>query len=720
MFQLNGQFPVRQLSLCVALAMHGLALAQEATQESTALPAVKVEGKSARDAKSYTVEQANTATPLNLSLRDTPQSVTVITQQRIVDQGLQTITDVVNNVTGLSVHQYETNRAQFTARGFDINTLMIDGVPTTWDQSWSSGEVASSLSMYDRVEVVRGSTGLTTGAGDPSAAINLVRKRATSMVLTGPVELGIGSWDKRRAMVDVSTALNQDKSIRARVVGEYSSADSQTDLLTSKSKTLLATFEADLGTNTLLSGGITRQENEPRGSMWGGLPVWYSDGTRTNWDRSKTSSSDWVRWESTYQTYFASLEHSFQNGWKVKASYTRGERDADSYLSYISGAPDRTTGLGMSYYNASYKVDTDQDDAAVQVSGPFQLLGRSHEASLGYTYSKQKFLSRTRAGDSGMTTDFNSWTGSSLAEPSWGTLSHYGSSSTKQEGLYAATRLSLSNPLKLILGARVSDYNKAYEDIYSTPWTQKVNSEVTPYAGLVYDINHNYSAYASYSDIFQPQEERDINGKQLDPILGKSIELGVKGAFMNGRLNASAAVFHIRQDNLAQSTGATIPDTTPPETAYSAAQGATSKGFEFELSGELAPGWSASAGYSQFKAKDADDVDVNTIYPRKTLRLFSTYRLPGAWSDLTVGGGVNWESRTYTVALNPLGADDTIEQKGFALVSLMARYQFTDRVSGQVNVSNLTDKKYFRMFDAYDQMTYGEGRSVSANLRYAF
>src|SRR5690606_18006162 len=106
--------------------------------------------------------------------------------------------DVVDNATGVSVNRFETNRVKFTARGFDIKSLMIDGVPTTWDPTWTAGEVFSSLAIYDRVEMVRGSTGLVSGTGDPSAAINLVRKRAASKTLTGAVELGVGSWNRRR------------------------------------------------------------------------------------------------------------------------------------------------------------------------------------------------------------------------------------------------------------------------------------------------------------------------------------------------------------------------------------------------------------------------------------------------------------------------------------------------------------------------------------------
>lgn len=709
---------IKSLSLVAALALPALSQAGETVLPEMTVSAPRL-GAETEGTGSYTTGESKTATPLSMSLRDTPQSVSVVTRQRIEDQSLSNITDVVNNVTGVSVNQYETHRGQFTARGFDIDSLMIDGVPTTWDQAWSSGEIMTSLAIYDRVEVVRGATGLTTGAGDPSAAINLVRKRATSKTLTGTVELDVGSWNKRRALVDLSAPLNKAGTLRARVVGEHAERDSWVDKLKDKNDTLFATLEADLSENTLLSAGISRQENDPHGSMWGGLPIWYSDATRTHWPRSKTTAADWTRWTSIYENYFATLEHRFDNDWTIKASYSHGDRRADSYLLYLFGAPDRTTGLGMTAWPGSYKVRTQQEDVALQASGPFELLGRTHELAVGYVHSRQEFDADSRAAAVGAAPDFNAWDGA-YPEPAWGPLAYYGTGTTTQEAIYGAARFTVADPLRLILGARLTRYRRSGDDAFSNPYELSFEHEVTPYAGIIYDLTDTYSVYASYTDIFQPQQRRDINGEYLDPILGKSTEAGVKGEFLGGRVNASLAVFKIKQENLAQSTGVNIPGTTPPETAYRASTGVTSEGFEVELNGELAPGWNVSAGYSRFKATDADGADVNSIYPRQLLRAFTTYRLPGAWNALTFGGGASWQSSTYTYARNPLGATEKIEQKAYAVVKLMARYELSKQLSAQLNIDNLFNKTYYAMFDAYDQITYGAPRSATLSMKYRF
>jgi len=720
----DARGPLTRLSLCIALALPALAAAQEA---KTSLPALTVEAtgqsETTEGTGSYTTTGASrTATPLGLSLRETPQSVSVVTQQRIEDQGLQNITDVINTTTGVSVNQYETSRAQFVARGFEINTLLIDGVPTTWEQPWSAGEVFTSLAMYDRVEVVRGATGLTTGAGDPSAAVNLVRKRANSPVFAGSVELDAGSWDHGRAMLDLSTPLNEAKTLRARVVAEYDTQNSYVRGLGNDNGTLFATFEADLGPRTLLTAGASHQKLDTQGPMWGGLPVWYAEGIRTDWDSSKSSAADWSRWDTEYQTYFASLEHRFTNDWRLKLSYNHGDRKADSHLLYLSGAPSIATGLGMSTFAASYLVKTKQDDFSVQTSGYVPMFGRDHELAFGYTSSRQSFNAQDRAATPsfGMATDFNNWDGS-MAEPAWGPLSHYGKSTTRQDAVYGAARLNLADPLKLILGVRLNNYSKTGDELYSNPYDLNYDNEVTPYAGLVFDLSKELSLYGSYTDIFQPQSARDIGGNYIEPIKGESYETGIKGEFLDGRLNASAAIFNIQQKNLAIATTDTLIGLGGlPETAYRPADGATSKGFELEMSGELAPGWNVSAGYTQYRLKDSDGEEVNTIYPRKLLRLFTTYRLQGGLSGLTLGGGVNWQGGTYTTAINPLGALEKIEQDAYALVSLMARYQFTPQLSAQLNINNLLDKKYYGMFDAYSQINYAEPRNAVLTVKYKF
>ena len=305
--------PLRPLALVVHLLSAGIACAAPSLQAAEQTEQTETAGalnlapiaiteiadreRSAvtEDTHSYTTEAARTATPLSMSLRETPQSVSVITQQRIQDQDLNTIVDVVNNATGVSVNRYETSRAQFNARGFELNSLMIDGVPTIYEQPWSSGEVFSSLAMYDRVEIVRGANGLMTGAGDPSATINMVRKRANSTDLKGSLELSAGTWDTYGVEADVSSALNSEGTVRGRLVAETNEGDTWIDINSTKRQTLYGTMDIDLSPDTTLWFGLSRQESNADSPMWGGLPVWYADGSRTHWSLSLIHISEPTR-----------------------------------------------------------------------------------------------------------------------------------------------------------------------------------------------------------------------------------------------------------------------------------------------------------------------------------------------------------------------------------------------------------------------------------------
>src|SRR5687767_9764331 len=241
----------------------------------TTLPAVRVRATGDSDktegSGSYAPARSSTSTGLKLAPRDTPQSVSVITREQINDQGLRTVGDALSNSPGVSVKAVDRGRNTLVVRGFDVNNFQFDGIPFT---TGNVGLEELSTAIYDRVEVVRGATGLLSGFGDPSAAVNLVRKRADSKTFTGSASVELGSWKHRAGTVDLSTPLNADGSLRARVVGHAYSQDAFIDLEHSRGTVLFATLEADFGPNTRLTLGASDQRDERRGVLWFPLPLW--------------------------------------------------------------------------------------------------------------------------------------------------------------------------------------------------------------------------------------------------------------------------------------------------------------------------------------------------------------------------------------------------------------------------------------------------------------
>ena len=571
------------------------------------------------------------------------------------------------------------------------------------------GESGNDSIIYDRIEVVRGATGLLTGAGEPSASINLVRKHANSKVFTGEVSAGVGSWNRYRASADLSTPLNADGSVRGRFIAMREERDSHVDLYHGQKSVMYGVIDADLSRSTTLSIGADYQANRPTGSTWGGLPLRFTDGSFTDWDTSKTTAANWTRWYSTNKTVFVNLEHRFDNDWKIKANLTHRESDYDAKLLYLFGTLDKNTGTGLRALRNYTETSFRQNSLDLQASGPFSLLGRKHELVVGVTRSQAKTdRANHNPGTAPGTGNFYQWDGS-YPEPAWGPLTSAGSERITQDGLYSALRLSLSDPLKLIVGGRYSRW-KSETGVASQQREHKI---FTPYAGLIFDINSIYSAYASYTGIFQPQSYRDETGKFLDPVTGKNYEAGIKAEYLDGRVNASFGVFRIEQDNVGQMDPNTlVPGST--DNAYTTAKGVVSKGFEAEVSGELAPGWNLVAGVSFAIARDAKDQRINPEMPQTRAHLFTAYRLPGAWSALTVGGGVNWQSSSYY----PFDNSAPFEQQSLTIVNVMARYAFTPKISGQININNLLDKKYYSNFAGQGQ--FGTPRNLMATLSYKF
>lgn len=688
----------------------------ETAADPTNLDKVVVKGERA---EGYSVRRTSAGTRFDLAPREIPQSISIISHQRIEDQNLDDIIDVLANTTGVTSTQSDSERTEFYARGFYIDAYQFDGLPTQMVQNWSYGDSGLDLALYDRVEVVRGATGLLSGAGNPSASVNLIRKHADSAELTGSVSVNVGSWGRTRTTVDVGSALNASGTVRGRVIGSYLDTDGQMDRYNQRKTLGYAVIDADLTPDTQLSVGYDYQQKRANGATWGGFPMLYSDGSRTGYDESFNASPNWTYWDTTSKRAFATLQHAFSNGWKFKVGATHDETKADDKLFYpayndwTTGASnfDRTNGTGISpsagFYNTERKV-TGVDG---YVDGPFQLFGREHQFMAGLSYNKRDYANYGdyQVGGAGKTwdpfTSYLHWTGN-ISEPNWNPLALASQGTITQKAGYAAARLSLADPLKLIIGARYTDWKSEGEN------DDREHKVTTPYAGLVYDINDTYSAYASYTEIFQPQTARDRNDRYLDPVDGKSYEVGVKGAWFDNRLNASLAVFRIEQDNVAQVTSEPIIG-RPGEFASIAARGTVSRGFEFEVNGELAPGWNATFGASRYVAKDINDADINTNLPQTALKLFTSYT-PQSLQELTVGGGANWQNRIYYA----VPAYGRIEQSGYALVSAFVRYRISPEFSVQANLNNLLDKKYLSQINGYG--AYGDGRNGSLTFTWSF
>lgn len=677
--------------------------------------------------RDYSVKTTTTGTKLLLVPRDIPQSVSVISQQRMQDQALNTIGQVLDNTTGVSASRIDTSRTNFYARGFFISNFAYEDMPTFLDNRWNFGDTAGDTAIFDKIEVVRGAAGLMSGTGNPSAYVNMVRKHADSKAFKGSVSATYGSWDKQRYVLDLQAPLTESGKVRGRVITGYEDRDSWVERNHYRKKFVYGVVDADLTDSTTLSLGYDYQESEEDSPTWGGFPSLFSDGSKTHFRRGFNTAADWAYSNQDSTKVFANLSQRFDNGWEAKVNAMHAETNFDSKLMYIDGYPDKTTGL---YDAASFqgawggwnRGQRKQDSVDAFVRGGYDLLGRQHELMLGGSYSRQRnnYDNSYPVNDNYGLMDVGSiydYTGK-LADPTWSDFALYQRDVIRQKSVYAATRLSLADPLHLILGARYTEWSAKYnlerkpDEIRNAKF-----DDVTPYAGLIYDIDDTWSVYASYTSIFQPSGQRDINSNFIDPTTGKSYEAGVKGDWFNTRLTASLSVFRIEQDNVAVNTGMTIPG-SGGQSAYKSIDGTVSKGVEFELNGALTDNWQLTFGGSRYVAEDEDGNAVNPQQPRTTLKLFTRYQLP-ILPEVTVGGGARWQNKTWYDFETP-GPDgiSQITQNGYTVVDLFTRYQVTKNFTVQGNLNNVFDKEYYDYLGTYG--VYGAPRNFSVSGSYSF
>ncbi len=679
---------------------------------------------------SYTMTgPAATATRLPLTWRETPQSISVVTRQQIDDQQLTSISELLKQAPGVTITHIGSERFYIVSRGFTLGDYQIDGINTatfTGNQNVPQGLV--DMAIYDRVEVLRGAAGLLTGAGNPAGAVNLIRKRPTADMI-GYVSASVGSWEKVRVEGDISGPLTDNGKVRGRLVGVYQHNESFRDAERLEKKIAYGAVEADLTETTVLGAGIDYLDYDPHGVHGDGVPLIWSDGTQADLPRSfNLSARQAVDRKRTYNINLR-LEQEIAADWRFKlaANHLDGDRDFDTGGAFFAaGFPDRAApvvNVGGELSQGTGRQRQNGVDAMIQ--GSFPLFGRLHELATGFNYTDYKNLhTANTAWVEPVTVPLSAWNHSQSLDAEhifWGTLSDR----VQQYGGYLTARLKPADGFSVILGSRITHYE--YDNIldlrqrygYYAEENYRTRRRLTPYAGLVYDLTGTLSLYASYTDIFSSQTVKDRNGNLLKPVIGSNLEAGVKAGFLDDRLNASIAVFRIKQDNFAElDPGYTVPG-LPDTAAYRAVSGATSRGVEAEIAGEPVPGWNISASFSHNARKNPDGSRLTTTAPADTAKLWTTWRTLA--DRLTLGGGATWQSGTYVVGTPwQIEREVRAEQGAYAVIGLMARYQVTDSLSATLNVDNLFDKKYSSLEGQFYSGYYGQPRSALLTVKYDF
>lgn len=703
---MKPRFVMRAMAVAACSALGG-AYAQEAKQESSqqaTLDTIVVTGK-----RSNRVSKG--ATGLAMEIKDTPQSISTLEQQEMTDFGLTGSNEALGLATGVNVDLWETNRASFNSRGFEIQLTQIDGLGMSNSYGVALGREDTFL--FERVELIRGANGLLTGVGNASGTVNYVRKRPKNTD-GGEANVRLGSYGLKRVGLDHNKVLTEDGRWAGRLVVAHEDSDSFLRALHNKRTSVYGVIDGQIGNNGTLTLGITNVDAKQDSPMWGSLTLRRADGSQADFAVGSSTSQDWTYWNNRYTNAFIEYTHLLDRDWEIKVTSSDRRSDEATKILYAyspTGVLDNdNTGLiGWAYRSVG---DTSDRILDASVRGEFSAFGRKHSLLVGLSQARQETAVDTYAPE----TNFLAFPafpygGDVYPEPVWGPRVPSTRGNQKLTRLYGASRLALTDALKAIVGVNAVRLERSGASIYGNAATNTFypdTRKASPYLGLTYDVTPAVMGYISYSDIFQNQDQTDIAGQYLAPMKGVNTEAGVKAEWLNRSLLTTFAVFTAKQEGLATYAGI-ISDPGGPLDGqyYYVPKDVKSRGFEFEATGRLGKDTKLTAGYTQLRLTGPDGNDIYEWIPRKTLNFRVDSRVP-MLPALRLGAGGRWQSEVSKTG--------SVTQGAYFVANVFAAYELSNAATLRLNINNLFDKKYIGGV-TYGAI-YGAPRSGSIALEY--
>jgi outer membrane receptor for ferric coprogen and ferric-rhodotorulic acid len=657
------------------------------------------------------------ATRIETPLREIPQTISIIPSEQIRQQNDGDLADALGHTVGITVVRTDSVDESFYSRGFKITSFHVDGGAALFSVSGvqqldSAPGLAPpflgtvDLSEFDHIEVLRGADALFGSNGNPGATISLVRKHPLAtpeLTLDG----WVGSWNNTRVEADATGPLGFDGALRGRVDALYTDRHYFYDISSFQRSKVFAVLDYDVTPGGLLSVGGSYQWDNAVPTI-SGLPR-NQDGSDPHLPRSTALTFNWAEYRLRTGEFYIQLRQALGDRWTL-AINTAGWNGALRYAYGTFGAQiDPLTGGFDSpplFYSSPQPSTQREFTSDITLTGTQDWFGYREQLAIGVDYTRAS----TR-----QILDFFTPTGPLVAnafnyDPAIyvdprGVLDPFlqldAPAIERRAGLFGSLRFFLRHDLSVTTGARFSGVRSDSTLKITTPFgggslsSSDANAAViSPYGGVVYDISHLFSLYASYSDIYR-STGRGSDLVELKAAHGVDVEGGLKMASRDGSLNGSLVIYRIRQYDVP------VPDAAnPPSGVYFGND--ISRGIEAELEGRLQPGWLISAGYTFNIGREADGTPLSSATPRHLLKLWSSKPLPGDLRRWTVGGELQAQSANSRSGIYCL--DVTFcqtqgyfktEQHAYALVNLRVGYQITRRWSAALSLNNVLDKVYY-------------------------
>lgn len=669
-------------------------------------------------AGAYAVPDASGATKTGMPIMQTPVSVQVIPQALLEDQQIVHLDDAIQNVSGVIPNNdsYGTNDS-FSIRGFDAMEMTYeDGLRL--DQYSTSG-FPVDMANVEKIEVVKGPASVLYGQAEPGGVVNIVTKKPLDTPYFS-LQQQFGSYDFYRTTFDATGPLFS-KQLFYRFVIDYENAGSFRDFVYTDRISLFPSVQWRPTDNTQVTltfnyaGGTQVIDN--------GIPF-LSNGTPANIPISRNLAEPNSN-RSPANDYYgkALVTHEFRSNWQLRVAYKSEYNDNPApNVIYYAGDADASGNLSRFGFTENiFQQLTSQ--VVADVTGKFETFGLKNSVLIGFDYYHQNGNYDANLYSPATINIYNPVYGQPYTPPDPANDFYVHDGQTAY-GAYFQDQVTLPAHLFLLAGLRFN-WVKTFDTGYGQATSVNDRPAPTPRVGLLWQPKPQVSLYGSFTSNYgaTPLGSLTPDGKTLPPESAQQYEIGVKSEWLQKRLVATASIYQITKQN--------IPAADPSNPAYTIAIGeARSRGFELDVSGQIAPGWKIIGGYSYIDAITTKDTNTPSLAglqfpdaPFDSGSVWTVYEVQkGRLKGLKLGGGL--VARTGQVAYeSPDGITYLTDRiPGFAIVNVMASYgwQFEKvRLNTQLNINNLFDKTYFMTVNPSQAMP-GAPFSVMPALRVEF
>jgi catecholate siderophore receptor len=705
-----------------SLALTPLALGVLQLAAAQTLPAVTVKENGDQG---YAPAISSSATKTAAPLRDIPQSVNVVPQQLIRDQGARSMEDALRNVPGVALSHGDGQRDQVFIRGFTaISDQFLDGVR-------DDALYFRDLSNIERVEVLKGPSAVLYGRGSSGGLINRITKKPRFGQTFGEATLILGSDKLRRVEGDVNTTLGQSAAFRLNVAREDSGSYRDQQFLDRYS--FAPSLAMKLGGQTDLLLQYTKARDQRITDF--GIPA--LNGRPVDVPVSTYYGSGDARRDDTTTTmvdsFTATLDHRFNDAFSVRnvSRYTKYELDRFNTLP--SGTTDPvalTVGRTRGFILRDESGWFNQTDFTYRNT----LAGLKQQWLFGAEVGKQQRRALSVSSPVGIdrVSIFNPGRVPAPAIPaaSFAADSAIPSHTTQDVlGVYLQDQISLGKNWKALLGVRYDQFKQSTSFERKLAPLERTDRSFSPRAGLVWQPSDTQSYYLSYSRSFQPSAEAfalAANNVGNEPEVTRNIEIGSKLDLLDGALNVTAALFNLERSNIKNA------DPNNPGRQINVGKQRTN-GLELSATGRLPGRWDVSAGYAFLDGKMVESLartaslqlpvasvpalgKVPPLTPRHSAFLWAMKDLGHVLGGgLSVGGGLTYVGERYTSLTN------LVTLPSYVTADLAGVYK-TGRYEVGVNLKNVTDRKYYvSSHGSNDNLILpGAPRQVQVTLRAKF